>query len=56
MARKRHSAEEIVNKLGEAEVLLAQGTTIAQTCKQIGNGLYIYDPILDPFRRKHFLT
>jgi len=36
MARKRHTAEEIVNKLREAEVLIAGGTTIAQVCKQIG--------------------
>jgi len=36
MARKRHSAEEIVNKLREAEVLIAQGSTVAQVCKQIG--------------------
>jgi len=36
MARKRHTAEEIVNKLREAEVLIANGTTIAQVCKQIG--------------------
>ena len=36
MARKRHSAEDIVNKLREAEVLIANGTTIAQVCKQIG--------------------
>ncbi len=36
MARKRHSAEEIVNKLREAEVLISGGTTIALACKQIG--------------------
>ena len=36
MARKRNSAEEIVNKLREAEVLIAKGTTVAQACKQIG--------------------
>jgi len=36
MARKRHTAEEIVNKLREAEVLIAGGTTITQVCKQIG--------------------
>ncbi len=36
MARKRHTAEEIVNKLREAEVLIASGTTVAQVCKQIG--------------------
>ncbi len=35
MARKRHSAEDIVNKLREAEVLIASGTTIAQVCKQL---------------------
>lgn len=36
MARKRYTAEEIVNKLREAEVLIAKGTTIALVCKQIG--------------------
>lgn len=34
--RKRHSAEAIVNKLREAEVLIANGATVAQVCKQIG--------------------
>ena len=36
MSRKRFSAEQIVNKLREAEVLIAQGRSIAQACKQIG--------------------
>ncbi len=36
MGRKRHSAEEIVNTLREADVLLAQGQMVAQACKQIG--------------------
>ncbi len=36
MPRKRFSAEEIVNKLREADVLISQGQTIAQACKQIG--------------------
>ena len=37
MSRKtRHSAEQIVNKLREADVLLSKGQTIAQACKQIG--------------------
>ena len=35
MPRKRFSAEEIVNKLREADVLISQGQTIAQACKQI---------------------
>ncbi len=36
MARRRFSADQIVNKLREMDVLLAQGTTVAQGCKQIG--------------------
>ena len=36
MSRKRFSAEEIVNKLREADVLLSQEKTISQVCKQIG--------------------
>ncbi len=36
MGRKRHSAEEIVNKLREAEVLMSQGASVASVCKQIG--------------------
>ncbi len=36
MERKRFKAEETVNKLREADVLIAQGRTVAQACKQIG--------------------
>ncbi len=36
MRRKRFKAEEIVNKLREADVLIAQSRTVAQACKQIG--------------------
>ena len=36
MPRKRFTAEQIVNKLREADVLIAQGRLIAQACKQIG--------------------
>lgn len=36
MARIRYSAEQIISKLREAEVLLAKGSTAAQVCKQIG--------------------
>ena len=36
MAKKRYNAEEIIHKLREAEVLLAQGSSIAQACKQLG--------------------
>ena len=36
MARKRFSAEQIVDKLREAEVEIAKGMTIDQVCKRLG--------------------
>ncbi len=36
MARKRHTAEEIVNKLREADVEIAQGASIVQASRKIG--------------------
>jgi len=36
MKRNRFSAEQIVNKLRQAEVLLAQGQTIAQVSRTLG--------------------
>jgi putative transposase len=36
MPRKRYNAEEIIHKLREADVLIAQGKTISETCKQLG--------------------
>jgi len=36
MPRRRFSAAEIVNKLREAEVLIAQDHSVAQVCKQLG--------------------
>lgn len=38
MARKRHSAEEIVNKLRQAGVELAKGQTVAGVCKLLAVG------------------
>jgi transposase-like protein len=35
MARRRHTAEQIITKLREAEVALAQGQTVAQVCKAL---------------------
>ena len=35
MKRKRHGAEEIVQKLRKAELGLAEGKTIPQVCKQL---------------------
>ena len=36
MATKRHTPEQIISKLREAEVLIVQGTTIPVAAKQIG--------------------
>ena len=36
MPSKRHSPEQIISKLREAEVLISQGATIPQAAKQIG--------------------
>ena len=36
MARKRHSAEEIIGKLREAEVSLAQGKKVPDVCRTLG--------------------
>ena len=35
MARRRHTAEQIITKLREAEVALAQGQSVAQVCKRL---------------------
>lgn len=36
MPKKRHSAEQIVAKLRQIDVLVAQGRTIGQACKDAG--------------------
>ena len=36
MAKRKHTPEQIIGKLREAEVLLAQGQTVAQVCKMLG--------------------
>ncbi len=36
MARKRHSAEEIVTKLRQVDVLMAQGRPVAEAVRSIG--------------------
>ena len=35
MGKKRHTAEEIITKLREADVLQAKGQTLAEACRQI---------------------
>lgn len=36
MGRKRYTAEQIVDKLREAEVEIAKGMTIGEVCKKLG--------------------
>jgi len=36
MARKRHSAEQIINKLREAEVHLGQGMSVPEVARKLG--------------------
>jgi putative transposase len=36
MAKKRHTAEQIISKLREAEILLAKGTKMPQVCRKLG--------------------
>ncbi len=36
MARKRHTAEQIISKLSKAEVELAKGHPAAGVCRKIG--------------------
>lgn len=35
MPKKRHTAEEIITKLREADVLQAKGQTLAESCRQL---------------------
>ncbi len=36
MPKKRYNAKEIIQKLRGADVLLSQGKTVSQACKQLG--------------------
>ena len=36
MVKRRHTAEQIIAKLREAEVLLAKGTKMPQVCRKLG--------------------
>lgn len=37
MASKRNSAEQIISKLKEAEVLLSQGRTVDEACRALAS-------------------
>ncbi len=36
MPKRRHTAEQIINKLRQAEVELSKGVKIAQVCRKLG--------------------
>ena len=36
MARRRHTPEQVINKLREAEVAIADGSTVAEAVRRIG--------------------
>ena len=36
MARRRHTPEQVINKLREAEVAIAEGNTVAEASRRIG--------------------
>ena len=36
MARRRHTPEQLINKLREAEVAIAEGSTVAEAARRIG--------------------
>ncbi len=36
MAKKKHSVEQIIHKLREAEVIVARGGSVEEACRQIG--------------------
>jgi transposase-like protein len=42
MKRKYHTAEQIVNKLRQADSVIASGGTLTQVCKQLGISVATY--------------
>lgn len=36
MPRKKHSVEQIIHKLREAEVALSQGSSVGEVCRSLG--------------------
>ncbi len=36
MARRTYTSEQIINKLREAEIMLSQGSTVAEASRQLG--------------------
>ena len=47
MSRKRHTPEQIISKLREAEVLLSQGQSVPAACKTIEVSEQMRDELLN---------
>jgi hypothetical protein len=43
MRKKRHTAEQIITKLREAEVALSQGGTVPAACRKLGLAVLLRD-------------
>jgi len=52
---KKHKPEEIIGKLREAEIVLAQGGTVADACRRIGVTEQSYYLYVRPSRCKSLL-
>ena len=51
MPGKRFRTEEIIQKLREAEILLSQGKSVSEACRQIGvtdKNIHDFDKFLAP--------
>ena len=53
MPRKRFTVEQIIHQLREAEVLLAQGRTVGEVCRQIGVSEQSYYRLICRIRDRH---
>ena len=51
MKRRRHTPEQIIRKLREAERLIGEGNTIPEAAKELGISEQKYHPVAQPVRR-----
>ena len=51
MQRRRHTPEQIIRKLREAERLLGEGKTIPEAAKELGISRADVSPVAQPVRR-----
>jgi len=49
--RKRHSPEQVVRKLAQAERMLGEGKDVADVCRELQVSEQTYLPLAQPVRR-----